>query len=146
MSSSGEPLMSGAPGGAVGWAGLGVCVGEAVVGERAVRVVGELETATAGLLDDALWLASVMPGARLVVDVSRLTFMDVSGLRVVVAAHRRLVAAGWGGLVIRGASGIVRRVFELTGHTVLLDDRDPVGSSCGVAAHGERWALEVARR
>jgi anti-sigma B factor antagonist len=132
--------------GAAGWAGLSVCVGEAVVGERVVRVVGELDAATAELLDDALWLASVMPADLVIVDVSRLTFMDAAGLRVMVAAHQRLVAGGRGALVIRGASGIVRRVFELTGHTVLLDDQELVDSSWGEAAAGERWALEVARR
>ena len=146
MASSGESFRSGARCDGVGWAGLGVCVGEAVVGERVVGVVGELDTATAGLLDDALWMASVMPGERLVVDVSRLTFIDAAGLRVVAAARQRLVAAGRGGLMIRGASGIVRRVFELAGLAVLLHDREPVGSSGGVAADGERWALEVARR
>ena len=146
MSSSGESLMSGAPCVAVGWAGLSVCVGEAVGGGRVVRVAGELDTATTGLLDDALWLASVMPGDRLVVDVSRLTFMDGAGIRVLVAADERLVTAGRSGLVIQGASGIVRRVFELTGLTVLLDDREPVGSSGGEGADGGRGELESARR
>src|SRR5215207_1881894 len=127
MSSNGVSFMSGARCGAVGWAGFGVYVGEAVDGVGVVRVAGELDTATAGLLEDGLSLASVMPGDRVVVDFSRLTFMDAAGLRAVVAAHERRVAAGTGGLVIRGASGIVRRVFELTGLTVLLDDRESMG-------------------
>ena len=89
---------------------------------------GELDRATAGLLGDGLSLARVRPGDRLVVDVSRLRFMDASGLRVLVAAQRRLVAAGGAGLVIRGASGIVRRVFELTSLTFLLEHEEPMGS------------------
>jgi hypothetical protein len=40
----------------------------------------------------------------------------------------------------------VRRVLELTGLLVLLDDRGPVDSSTGVAAEGGRGALELARR
>ncbi len=146
MSSSGESSKSGSPCGAAGWAGFGVYVSEGVGGAGVVWVAGELDSATAGLMGDGLSLASMMPGDRLVVDVSRLIFMDAAGIRVLVAAHERLVAAGGGGLVIRGASGIVRRVFELTGLTVLLDDRDPVGSSCEVAADGGRGALDLARR
>jgi hypothetical protein len=44
-----------------------------------------------------------------VVDFSRLTFMDAAGVGVLVGAHSRLVGEGREGLVIRGASGIVRR-------------------------------------
>lgn len=88
----------------------------------------------------------MMPGDRLVIDVSHLIFMDAAGLWVLVAADERLVAAGRGRLVVQGASGIVRRVFELTGLTVLLDDRGLVGASCGVAAEAGRGELELARR
>jgi len=131
----------------VGWAGFGVYVGEGVGGADVVWVVGALDCATAGLLGDGMSLASVMPGDRLVVDVSRLTFMDAAGIGVLAGAHEGLVAGGGGGLVIRGASGIVRRVFELIGLTRwLLDAREPVGSSPSVAADGECWALELARR
>jgi anti-anti-sigma factor len=145
MSSSGESSISGSPCGAAGWAGFDVYVGKGA-GGAVVWVAGELDIATAGLMGDGLSLASVMRGNRLVVDVSRLIFMDAAGIRVLVAAHECLVAAGGDGLVIRGASGIVRRVFELTGLTVLLDDRKPVGSGCGVAADGGCWPLELARR
>jgi anti-sigma B factor antagonist len=146
MSSSGEYSISGAPCGVAVWAGFGVCVGEAVGGGCVVRVAGELDCATAGLMGEALSLASVIPGDRLVVDVSSLTFMGVAGLRVLLAAHDRLVTAGGGGLVVRGASGIVRRVFELTGLSVLLDDGERVSPRCGVAVEGGRDAFELARR
>jgi len=144
--SSGESFISEARSAAVGWAGLGVYVGEVVGGVGVVRVAGELDAATAGLLDDGLSLASVMAGDRLVVDVSRLSFMDVAGVRVMAAAHERRVAAGSCGLVVRGASGIVRRVLEVTGLTVLLDDREPIGQAWGAAVDGPRSELESARR
>jgi anti-sigma B factor antagonist len=146
MSSSGEFSMCGASSGASRRAGFGVCVDEAVGGGCVVRVAGALDCATAALMAEALSLAAVMPGDRLIVDVSRLTFMGVAGLRVLLAAHERLVTAGRGGLVVRGASGIVRRVFELTGLSVLLDDGERVGSSRGVAVDGGRDVLELARR
>jgi anti-sigma B factor antagonist len=145
MSSSAQSSKSGSPCGAAGRAGFGVYVSETVGGQGVVWVAGELDSATAGLMGDGLSLASVMPCDRLVVDVSRLVFMDAAGVRVLVAAHERLVAAGGNGLVVRGASGIVRRVLELTGLMVLLDDRGPVGSSSGVAAEGG-GELELARR
>jgi anti-sigma B factor antagonist len=146
MSSSGEPLMSGAWCGASGWAGFGVCVGEVLRGGGVMRVAGELDTATAGLLGAGLSLAPVMPGDHLVLDVSRLTFMDAAGLKVVVAAHEGRLAAGGGGIVVRGASGIVRRVFELTGLSVLLDDRGPAGDRDAAVADSRHDDLESARR
>ncbi len=49
--------------------------------------------------------------------------------------------------MVRGASGIVRRLFELTGFSGLLDDRDPqLRLSCGAAVGGGGDALEFARR
>ena len=74
-------------------------------------------------------MASMMPGDRLVVDFSRLTFMDAAAPRVVVVAHERRGAAGGAGVAVRGASALVRRVFELTGLQVLLDDREHLAMS-----------------
>ena len=147
MSSSGEFSRSSAPCGGAGLAGFGVYIDEALGGGCVVRVAGELDCATAGLMGEALLLASEMPGDRLVIDVSRLTFMGVAGLRVLLAADERLVTAGGGGLVVRGASGIVRRLFELTGFFGLLDDRDPqLRLSYSAAIGGGGDALELARR
>jgi len=104
----------------VGWTGFGVYVGEALGTTSCVRVAGELDVATAGLMEDGLTLATDAPGTHLVVDAARLTFIDAAGLGVIVLANKRLAASG-GEMVVRGASGIVRRVFELTGLTGLLD-------------------------
>jgi anti-anti-sigma factor len=119
-------------------------VGEAAGGGRLVRLAGELDVATTGPVGHGL-SAVVMPGDRLVVDVSAVTFMDASGLSILVAARQRVIAGG-GGLVVQGAAGIVRRLFELTGLTGLLDDSEPVCSGSGVAADGGPGALELARR
>jgi anti-sigma B factor antagonist len=127
--------------------GFGAYLDESLGGAGVVGVAGELDVATADLLDDVLSLASVMPGDRLIVDVSRLTFVDAAGIRVLVTATNALTAAGGGDIVIRGASGMVRRVIGLTGLDELLDDRPPEVAGCDVAADGKgRGALELARR
>jgi len=98
------------------------------------------------VLEDGLSLASATPGDRLVVDVSCVTFMDAAGLRVVAAAHARRVAAGRAGLVVRGASGTVRRVFDVTGLSVLLEARESMRQCDAATVDGRRGELESARR
>jgi stage II sporulation protein AA (anti-sigma F factor antagonist) len=51
------------------------------------------------------------------------SFVDSSGLGVLVGAYKRLQGDGRGALHITGAQPAVRKVFEITGlATVLLDD------------------------
>ncbi len=109
-----------------------------------MRVVGELDGSTAASISGGL--ASVTSRDGVVVDVSRLTFMDAAGLHALVAGNERLAAAGGAGLTIRGASGILRRGVELAGLGRLLDDREDIASNCDVLADGDRRALESARR
>lgn len=56
----------------------------------------------------------------LVVDLSRLTFMDSWALRTILAAARELRLAG-GTLALAGPSQGVRRVLELSGADTLVD-------------------------
>jgi anti-sigma B factor antagonist len=90
-----------------------------------VRVTGELDIATAPLLEQTLRRADLR--ARLIVlDLRELTFMDLSGVHVIVQASIR----AWRGdrrlLVVRGPSQ-VDRVFALAGVTdvVEIGDLDP---------------------
>ena len=50
----------------------------------------------------------------MILDLSRVSFIDSSGLRAVLSASNRLEAAN-GRLVVQGMSGAVERVFEITG-------------------------------
>lgn len=78
-----------------------------------VTLNGELDLATAPQLADAL--ARVPEGAAIVIlDLSELTFMDSSGLHVIVAAQARLAQADCR-LVLVPGSGQVQGLFELTG-------------------------------
>jgi anti-anti-sigma factor len=84
-------------------------------GENEVTVVlrGELDLATAPAAERALTLAGDGGKKAIVVDLSGLTFMDSTGLRLVLALHRRCQAEPRK-LVIRPGPPAVQRVFEVT--------------------------------
>jgi anti-anti-sigma factor len=82
-----------------------------VPGARALRLEGELDMMTIGLLQGRLDDASAA-GGPLVVDLRKLTFMDSTGIHAWVKASKLLVAHGWCvHLHVRG--GIVERVLEI---------------------------------
>jgi len=76
------------------------------------RVNGELDVFTAPQLLD-LVDASLKNGAdSIAFDFSELTFMDSSGLRVLVSAKRQATERG-GQVYVIGISGAVRRLFNV---------------------------------
>ena len=85
-------------------------------GERAViALAGELDVNTAPQVADELaQLTGGEPLTSVVIDVSRLTFLDSTGLRVILAGRESLQGAG-ATLALDGASGVVERVLEMTG-------------------------------
>jgi anti-anti-sigma factor len=83
-----------------------------------VRCRGGLDFAYADELREAL--ASVTE-LHVVVDLRRLTFVDSTGLSVLLSARRTLHDVG-GAMSIHGASGLVRRVFEAAELADVLDD------------------------
>lgn len=77
-----------------------------------VDVAGELDLHTAGELDEALKAAA---GAQpLVVDLSRVDFMDSTGLSVIVSAVAAARDNG-GSVRVITASDKITKVFTLTG-------------------------------
>ena len=77
-----------------------------------VDVHGDIDAHTAPQLAAAL---VPLPGTGdVVVDLSSVTFMDSSGIRVIVEAHRAAVAAGRR-LVLNRPSPSVTRIIELSG-------------------------------
>jgi|1185.fasta_scaffold604036_1 anti-sigma B factor antagonist len=81
-----------------------------VDGVTMVRPTGEIDMATAPRLSACL---SSLTG-RVVVQLDEVTFLDSSGISVLVGAHHRL-ESDHGELVIRRPNPIVRRTLELTG-------------------------------
>ena len=94
-------------------------------GGTVLWAAGELDITVAALLGDALDRVRAVSGKHLIVDLSRLRFLDVSGLRLLITADERLRRGGAQGLAVRGAAGTVRRIFEVVGVTSLLTDPEP---------------------
>ena len=78
-----------------------------------VSVTGELDLATAPRLRDALAAALGRGRRRIVLDLLGVSFMDSSGLSVIVQAYKTIRADG--GLTIACATDMVCQVFEITG-------------------------------
>jgi anti-sigma B factor antagonist len=80
---------------------------------RGWAVAGELDASTAPSLDAAF---AELPAAtsQVDVDLDGVTFIDSSGLRVLIALNDRVTAEG-GRVVVSSASNPVRRLLEITG-------------------------------
>jgi anti-sigma B factor antagonist len=79
-----------------------------------VSTTGELDLATSPLLEQET-RALVARGARHVtIDLSRLTFVDSSGLRVLILLHERSLEDGWQ-LSLTAPSEQARAVFRISG-------------------------------
>ena len=89
-------------------------------GEWILTVLGEIDVASSPRLRTEL--ASVLErGARtIVLDLQAMSFIDSSGLGVLVGALKRLREQHGDDIVIRGLQESVRRVFEITGLTELF--------------------------
>lgn len=84
-----------------------------------VKIVGELDLATARRLDDTLvGLASAGP-LHVVVDLAELAFIDASGLRVLLSGTRRMRDLG-GDLTLQSPTAHAMKVFAITGLTNAL--------------------------
>ena len=81
---------------------------------RVVRLGGECDLATATQLQEALSPMRSPDVDEVIVDVSELTFMDSTGLGVLVGALKR-VRENNGAFKIAGAKGAVARVLEVSG-------------------------------
>jgi anti-sigma B factor antagonist len=92
---------------------FGIAEEEGSGGERVVRVHGELDIATAGHLERAV-LRPREPGARVVLDLAGLRFMDSTGLRVLMRARSEANAGRWK-LYLRNVPANVQRLFSISG-------------------------------
>lgn len=111
----------GVPRGALGWPGGldGMVITTDPSADRTtVSLVGELDLASA---PHVRWTLAQVGGHALVVDLSRLAFIDAAGLSALLLVRRRLEQMGRR-LVLQGARGPVRRVFEVSGLGHLVAD------------------------
>ena len=86
----------------------------------AVSAIGELDIATAGLLDEELVKAHELGPKLVVLDLRGLTFLDSTGIRTILAADARAQEDGAGLRIVR-APEEVDRIFRLTGIGERLD-------------------------
>jgi anti-anti-sigma factor len=90
-----------------------------------LRLHGELDAATAPLLEANLGAAAAGDGAsEVIVDCSNLEFIDSSGLSVLVANHKRLQDKGME-LIVEAAPPGAIRLFQIAGIDRVLHIRDP---------------------
>ncbi len=102
-------------------------------GITVVVLEGELEVSEAPALRDLLGSLVAGPQSRVLLDLGQVSFIDSSGIGVLIGAHRRAEEAGARvGLAAPNAG--VRRVFELTRTDRVLRIYDSVPD--GVAALG----------
>lgn len=97
------------------------------VAERAdwtvVTVSGEIDLASAPRVESRV--AELMSsGVKLVVDLGSVTFIDSTGLRVLISSHREVESHGGSFAVIAG-HGPVARLLDLTG----VDQQMPIHDS-----------------
>lgn len=84
-------------------------------GCRDIQVEGELDLAVAGQLDEVL-TAAVEQCTQVLVGLERCTFIDSSGIAVILRAHNRMQEEG-NRLVVYAPTDQVLRVLSMTGLT-----------------------------
>jgi anti-sigma B factor antagonist len=83
-------------------------------GLRTIRLAGELDLASAAPVEAAVEEGLADSGSRLVIDFSALTFIDSTGIAILVAAMGDERGAGRLGFVPSSAPAVTR-VLQLTG-------------------------------
>ncbi len=78
-----------------------------------VELVGELDLSTVVKVQEELQRVEQSSPATVVIDLSRLTFLDSTGLRCIVTADERARGEGRRMVVVRGPDP-VQRVFTIT--------------------------------
>ncbi|MFI8194111.1 STAS domain-containing protein [Streptomyces sp. NPDC085946] len=101
--------------------GLSIAV-TATGGIRVVTVTGEIDHHTGDHLRQALDVTDTkLP--RIVIDLRQVTFLDSSGINILITAHQHVTAAG-GWLRLAGPTPSVLRVLQLVGVDQFIDCRD----------------------
>jgi anti-sigma B factor antagonist len=85
---------------------------------------GEIDLATSPILRSELAVVLTNRPDEIVLDLRRVSFVDSSGLGVLVGALKRLREAGGERFVIVGAHDAVRKIFSITGLNTLFDLRE----------------------
>jgi len=104
-------------------------------GHTVVEIRGELDLSSAPALRDRLLEIAADGPVRLILDLSGLTFMDSTGISVLVATERQAHVLG-GTLSLAGPQKVVARVLHITS----LDKHFPTFPTVGDAVQAGRDA------
>jgi len=85
-----------------------------------LAIRGELDLATAPILEARLRAADVEEHSELALDLNDLSFVDATGLKVILNAHRRAARRG-GQVTLVNPSSDIRRLLALTALDLTLD-------------------------
>lgn len=89
-----------------------------------VRPIGELDLDTAAQLDQELTAVRSAGAGRIVLDMRALTFMDSTGLRLVIRWDTMAREEGFEFAIVPGPD-VVHRVFRLTGMADVIPVAEP---------------------
>ena len=100
-----------------------------------IRVIGELDLATAPQLRDVLADLTGQGTIHVTVDLSEVAFIDSTGVTVLVAGLKRLHDAG-GDMALESPNASAMMVFEITGLTCFFTIRSEASSDA--TANGDQ--------
>jgi anti-sigma B factor antagonist len=92
-----------------------------------VALAGELDLSTVAKVQEELRRVEAAAPPTLIVDLSKLTFLDSTGLRCIVTADERARAEGRRIVIVRGPDA-VQRVFAITRLEERLEMVDDAGT------------------
>ena len=99
-----------------------------VDGGTTLHIAGELDLATASQLGTRLEAVVDASIGDVTIDLSQVTFVDSTGLKMLVSTQRRLRAEDRR-LTVRNPCGTLLRVFEVSGLGDALNVQGPAASS-----------------
>ena len=83
-------------------------------GWKRIVAVGEIDISSAPVLDSSVAEAIASGDSQIAIDLNSVSFMDSTGLRLLISASQRLDARG-GSLAVVAGPGPARRLLELAG-------------------------------
>jgi anti-sigma B factor antagonist len=101
-----------------------------VAGRTVLEIGGEIDVYTAPLLRERLIELAAAGSNQVVVDLSRVEFLDSTALGVLAGAHRRLRASA-GSLTLVCPHERILKIFRITGLDSVFDIYDSVDAATG---------------
>jgi anti-sigma B factor antagonist len=104
-----------------------------------IQVTGEIDVYTAPMLRDQILELSAQGAVHLIADLSRVDFLDSTGLGALVGGLKRLREAG-GSLALVISTPRILRIFQITGLTKALAVRRSVADAITADPHWQHTA------